>query len=226
MRTTHYIQIIFSLLLLLTSCGDHPLNEQTLYVADEAKQWLTDASVGDGFLMVDSYGITDGFNKKSSNSGFLEGSSYFAGIHTNRTFREYYDEEYSSTYGKNLRIGLEANYTPFGDEISVDLGGTHFLYSFKFGFLVRVSIDNHMNYIWLTMGENEYYDTHLISSTATFIDSIIVNGNTYKDVMHYRLADFLPQQKPFTVTEIFIAKHYGLLKYVLNNGIVFQRITN
>ena len=80
------------------------------------------------------------------------------------------------------------------------------------------------NYRALSAEDDDYYSYGVpMLSTVTFLDSITINNIDYADVMHIEYNDFASNYTDFTIREIFIAKGFGIVKIVRNNGDYLER---
>jgi len=210
---------IISIFLFLSSC----VNEETIYFNDDNRGWIDYSSENESFLMIDNNNITNDFQQFSESSYFQEGSSAFVFITYKRMFREYISRQYHSLiYNNRFSMSLEAPYEPPGDELFVKINKTGFAYNLNEKTLTRIEVNPTIYFD----GVNEYVSNpEDIKSSIENIEATIAN-KVYKDVLHFTLKDLNSNWEDFTVTEIYVAKNIGLIKYKLNNGITYERINN
>lgn len=211
---------VIGVVLFFASC----VKEETIYFDAENKGWISFGTENETFLLKDNNGISTDFQQFSNESYFLEGSSAFIVFTYRRTFREYtYKKFMSWVYNNNFSISLTAPYEPPGDELSVKLNKTGFAYNLNNKVLTRIEV----NPAIYTEGVNEYVSEpeDEIKSKAEII-SLTIEDVQYNEVLHFTLNDLQSNWNEFTVTEIYIAKGIGLIKYKLNNGITYERINN
>lgn len=202
----------------LSSCGDDfALKKEKHYVEEEHKNWLTDDSPGAVFIMQDNNGISSEFKMFSSSSSMRQSESAVLFIPTKKTYFESFSQVYHSSFNKNFSVSLYA-YTDY-DEIRVQLGKVYFAWHFETKRIDRLGVKDESIF---TIYDDPSQDPG-IHSTVEFLDSLLVNNTLYTDVMHFKLADLEEEWKDKTVTEFYIAKHYGLIKYALANGLTYER---
>lgn len=215
--------VLFIWMIIFTSCGEnHALKEETFYFSDEYKGWVLKDSYTLPFIMVDDNGITQSFSTNGSSCYFDKGWSSFLGINTNMTFVEYCYISFGSTYftgfSLSLRAGTDAG---TGDVVTIGVGDISFSYDLKEKTIVRLD-SPFGNKSKNNTGEG-YEENEPILSTVVMIDSLTVNGFTYQNVVHFILNDFKDHWEKYTLTEVFVAKGYGLIKYVTHSGLANVR---
>ena len=210
--------IVFLALILLTAC----VKERTNYFSPENKDWITPYKIGDSFVMKDNNNISHSFTLQSNNYYFTESAGGILFFTTRRANTEYHFQEFTSNYSAKFSLSLTAAFynDDEGDEIYIDLNDICFAYDLKNKTISRIytPFGNLSNSTY-----EELDDNTLIKSTAEILDSYVVGNSNYSEVLHFEFKDFTEQWKDFTVKEIFVAKKYGLIKYVLNNNITFER---
>lgn len=218
-------RLFFALLMVggVISCGENSaLKEETLYLKKENKGWLAADSLGYNFILVSNHGIAQSFVLSSENYEFNKSWGSFLGVNTDMTYSEYHYQAYSSNYGVSYSSSLTAGFKPFGDDFYVELDRVGFAYDFKFKTLSRITANfGYKSKLmtdkgYETQGEEIYSAVEILSTYST-------QQNTYDTVLYFRLNDFKEQWNDFTVTDIYIAKNTGLIKYKLNSGVAFER---
>lgn len=212
--------VVFLLLILFPSCGDE-FGEETNYVLNENKEWLVTGDQNSQFIMVDNNSISQSFSMNGNSSDFSESTSGYFFIRTKVTKTESYTQSFSSNFGQGLSYILTAGDSPYGDELYVSLNEISFAYDFKFNVLSRLSFAG--NYMSKSRTDKGFEVKKDFNSSIEFLDSLVVNGKQYSGIMHFTFLDFNDKWTKFTVKELFIAKHIGLIKYSLNNGIIYER---
>ncbi len=210
-------------LFLLVSCGeDSPLAcEETYYVSNDNKVWLTNDSIGDSFVMTDQNGISQSFTMQSNYTDFDKSWGGYFFITTHRSYREQYYQDYGSTYDTGFSLSLSALWDSYGDEISVQVGRTYFTYNFNYQKMSRLGCGD--SYMSMTMTDQGYEEENETYSTLSLLDSLRVGNILYREVLHFTCLDLAEEWEDYTVKEIYLAKHYGLIKYALQNGLVYSR---
>lgn len=208
---------IFLLLLLLTSC----VKEETIYFDAENEEWLIVAEMGDKFIVQDNNGISSSFTMTDNTSYFNQSEGGYLFIKTHKQNTEYHYQSFASSYGTQFSLSLTAGFDPFGDDIFIMLDNVGFAYDFKYKTVAR--IDSPFGYLSKTMTDDGYENNVTISSTVEMLDFYVVNNFQYSDVLHFTFKDFQNEWEPFTVKEIFVAKKHGLIKYILNSDLAYER---
>jgi hypothetical protein len=221
----HYKIKLLALLLALCAISCSP-KEEIINIQSENKAWLENIEETNHFIMTDSYGISESFVKSNVSCYYLEGSSHIAFFQTSATSREYCGANCSSTYGKYFSIYISASYKPLGDVMSIGFANFNFRYDLKFKQIVDIDFDRYNYRLSKTTLDTGYSHLPIINSSMEFLASYQIGSNTYTDVLHFIFNDFAEHWNSLTVTEFYIAKGYGLIKYKLNNGVECERASN
>ena len=208
--------------LVLCSCGEeNALKEETIYISKENKDWLTKDEVGSSFIMIDNNKISQGFLMSENSSYFSPSTTSYFWVNTKVIKTESYTQWYSSNYGQRFSYILTAGYTPFGDNLCVSINDILFAYDLKFKTIERINYD--LNYKSKIMTDKGYEEDVKIYSTVELLDTLTVNGCLYSGILHFKFEDFRDKWTQFTIRELYLAKHYGLIRYSLVNGITYER---
>lgn len=210
------------LISLLVACDrEHALKKETYYFKEENRGWVKGDSVRMPFIMVDENGISNSFSLNDSTCYFGQSWGTFMGIYTEYTLKEYCYMSFRSTYGTSFSISLTAGYPPHGDYAHIGLGGLGFIYDMEFGTIVRM--DTPFGTKSRIITGTGYEENEPISSTVEVLDTLVVEGIVYQEVMHFSLKDFEEQWGEYTPCDIFIAKNCGLIRYILSGGLTVSR---
>lgn len=218
--------IFFFIGFFLLSCGGegkHPLKEEYFYLEEIHKEWLAPDTIGEVFIMKDNNGISASFRMTGNDENMGKSWSTVLGINTRTSYTEEYFQSFKSSFGMVLGISMRANSQPHGDQITISLDQVSF--SFDFDFETVYKLDTPFGYKSLLMTDKGYetHDDGEIISSVEMLDSVQTAFATYQDVLHFTFGDFKILWTDFTVTEIFLAKEVGLVKYVLASGISGER---
>lgn len=221
------ILLLAAIVIFLFSCGgegDNPLKEEYYYLEDIHKEWLAPDSLGQVFIMKDINGISSSFRMTRNLEEMGKSWSTVMGINTRTTYTEECFQSFSSTYGLVLSLSMRSNSQPHGDNISISLDRVGFSYDFDFESVH--SLDTPFGYKSLLMTDKGYevHDDGVIMSKLEILDSLQTSYATYQEVLHFSFKDFKQNWGDFTVTEIYLAKDVGLVKYVLASGISSERV--
>lgn len=214
--------LLILLVIVFCSCSDdHAWWKENLYVAGENKEWLAPDLEGSSFIMVDNNKISQGFLMFQNSSELSPSTSSYFGIRTRITKTESYVQTWRSNFGKYIMLIITAGVEPYGDRFRINMHNLEFMYDFKFKTIGDISLD--ANPKSKTMTDTGYVETDSIFSVVDLQDTLTVQGVKYSGILHFRLEDFKDQWTDFTIREIYLAKNVGLIKYALNNGIVYER---
>lgn len=218
-RALHYMNkgIIFLLFLFLIGC----VKEETINFDSENKDWITSYEIGDNFIMNDNNGISLSYSMTDNSYYFTESEGGYFFITTHKENTEYHYQNFSSNYGTQFSLSLTAGFEPFGDDIYIKLDNIGFAYDFKYQTISR--IDSPFGYLSETMTDNGYENNVTINSTVEFFDFYIVSDTEYSEVLHFTFKDYIEKWESYTIKEIFVAKKFGLIKYILNNDLIIER---
>lgn len=221
-RTFHSLLTILALFL-FWSCGeDSPLaREETYFVSNDKQEWLSNDSLGESFVMTDQNGISQSFTMHENKKEFDKSWGGYFFVTTHRTYREHIYQSYSSTYETNYSLSLSAFWDPYGDEIRAEVGSTSFTYNFNYECLSRLECGN--GYLDKLMTDQGYEEDFKSYSSVKFLDSLRVGNTIYRELLHFTCLDLAEEWEDHTVKEIYLAKHYGLIQYKLQNGLVYSR---
>jgi hypothetical protein len=216
--------IILPLLLttILVACDrEHALKRETFYFKEENKGWVKGDPVRMPFMMMDDNLITSSFSLNDSTCYFGESWGTNFGIYTHYTLKEYCYLSFRSTYGTTFSISLTAGSPPLGDYIFIHLNGVEFMYDLDTETIV--SLYTPFGTRSRTITDTGYEENEPIHSTVELLDSLLVGGRFYHDVMHFYLKDFSEQWGSYTPIDIFVAKSHGLIQYNLSCGLTCSR---
>jgi len=209
---------------LLQSCGeDQALRTVRLNLTDSITEWVvTDTSLF-RFEMTDNKGISREFVIRTNEHDYSLGSSYFMGIKTSVTHTEYYYQHFQSNYFDTFSFYIYPadSEEMFGESIQFYINTLGFHFDFKHKVVTNIYLDNHYKDIFITSAGIES-DT-LLNSVFTTLDSLTVNGIVYFNLFHFQLNDLSEYWDDYTITDIYFAQKTGLVRYRMNNGLVFDR---
>jgi len=206
----------------LCSCGeDWAFKEETLTIAAENRDWVTEDQYGASFIMVDNHKISQGFRMNLNSTDFSPSSTSYFGIRTHLTKTESFTQAWSSNFGQRFMTILTAGFEPFGDRFSISINELNFMYDFSFKTIGHIYFNSSSKS--KTMTNTGYAENETIYSIVQLLDTLTVNGVRYDGILYFNLLDFKDEWSDFTITEIFFARHTGLIKYTLRNGVTYER---
>jgi hypothetical protein len=211
---------------ILFSCGDETaINEEHYYVDSEHKMWLSPDTLNTNFVMIDNNEISLSYCLLHTRSDMSKSESKNFGINIKFTYREEISQFYQSTYFQGFSTLISAGIDEennIGDVITLGLGNTAFSYDFKYKQLTYIHCGN--NTISTTYTSEGLKPDKEFYSTIEFIDTMTLQNILYKDIMYFNLNDFNDSIVDLDITDIYIAKNIGLIRYTFKNGLDYQRI--
>ncbi|HOO83271.1 MAG TPA: hypothetical protein PLS94_01795 [Prolixibacteraceae bacterium] len=217
------ILLIF-LVVLFSSCAeDQALKKVNYHLSDTISQWLVSDSVFMRFEMTDNNGINREYFMHANEHDETLGSSYFMGIKTQVSFTEYYFQRFRSNYSDEFSISLYPSYNDdvYGEQIHFSLNDLSFHYDNHLNIITNIYMGSH--YLNLRITSEGVEDDSLISSSLCFPGSFSINGKEYSKLFHFKLNDLKEYWDDYTITDIYYAQGVGLLRYDMNNGLIFTR---
>ncbi len=215
----------FVLVLILSACGGEQgaLKEEKLYFNQLHAGWITSDTINDIFIMTDNNKISQSFVMRSDTYYFNKGWSSFLGINTSMTYTEYHYQAYTSGFGMRYSFSLTAGSPPYGDVVFVSLNDVGFQYDLEFETVFGLDTPFAYKSYLITSEGYEVHDDGEIFSSVEILDSLVTSYESYEEVLHFTFNDFNDQWTDLTITEIFLAKEVGLVKYVLAGGVSAER---
>ncbi len=204
--------------ILLTSCTKHDVKDT---ISPDSLAWLFDGNIGDIIMFKDSNLVSYSYSLQESQGFNYETGYTVYGLDSNLSNIDDYRQKFTVSYGHNYNMLVSASYPPYGDIFYVSIGDTNFQYDFRFNKIIQV--EEKQRYKSLGMVNDSYDNNTPIYSTIEYLDSYVVNEETYFDIMHFTLNDFTDTFDDLTVTEIYLAKHEGLIYYKLHNGVIYEK---
>lgn len=207
----------------LISCReDQALRKTTYHLSDTIQNWVTDTSLL-RFDMIDSNGITREFMIGRKEHDYSMGTSYFMGIKTDVIYREYIHQSFFSNYADGFSFYLYPAFPNVieGERIHFHFNELGFHCDFKLKIITDIYLGSQHKEIFISSEQIES-DT-LLLSTFEYVDSLIINDMVYTNLFHFQLNDLTEHWTDFTITDIFYAQKTGLIRYRMNNGLVFDR---
>ncbi len=172
--------------------------------------------------MQDENGISYGFSLIDSSYYFGKSWSSFFGITTNISYKEYHYQNFISNYGQSFHLSLTAGFPPYGDDLYFGMGDISVSYDLAENTISRLDVFSfHKSQIRTDEG---YEQDEEILSKVDMLHNFEIGDTSYSIVLHFKLEDFTEELYKHSLKEIFIAKNYGLVKYVLNSGLEVVRI--
>lgn len=207
--------ILMALTIVATSC----VKTKTYYVNDASRAWFAD-STNCNFTMRDDNGVSYSFQLTPARQEMLESGSLFLCIPTEKALNEEIYQSGQSSY-HNQSLTFYAGLSAFKHDDETE-GCDDFRLSFgEATYTMRIDGDTFHPRDCHDLGSGVTMDY-----TAEYIDSYTVSEKTYQGVMHLKLVDVA---YPMTInfpTEIYYAKHYGLIQVTLDDKLTLHRLPN
>lgn len=208
MKTKHLILI--ALAFVMASC----VKTKTYRVNDANRDWFADTT-NLNFTMQDENGISQSLMFGIADSYMTETGTTIFFIPTEKGEHEHISQSGANSYG-TMRISTTISAYKLVENSDMDELRLYF---------------NEAVYAMGILGNQFYPDRRYESGydnamdyTAEYLDSYTVSEKTYQGVMHLKLVDVAyPRTKNFP-TEIYYAKHYGLIQCTLDDKVTLYRL--
>ena len=207
--------ILMALVVAMTSC----VKTQNYYVNDNNREWFAD-TVNTRFTMQDENGISYSFRLDPMRQNMLENSTSILCVTTEKSLHEALYQSGWASYTASLRFSLAIEAYKRDDEHE----GTDLFVMYLGEASYRMRIDGDHFY-----PQGCYDDSHDVGEMefeAEYIDNYYVHDVEYQGVMHLKLIDIAYPQSRFFPTEIYYAKHYGLIQCTLDDKLTLYRLPN
>ncbi|MBQ6728611.1 MAG: hypothetical protein IJQ83_00595 [Bacteroidales bacterium] len=204
--------IILALSFVTASCTKPT---QSYYVQDSNRVWFADTA-NLKFTMRDDNGVSQSFSFADIDQYMSEQESYFMGIYVKEVeFEHVYQSGFSSFSTLNMSVSLTADHLEDElegtDDFRMDFGPAHY----------TMRIEGNKFYPRYCY---EYSNDSEMEFVAEYLDKYDVHDVEYQGVMHLKLIDAAyPQTKNFP-TEVYYAKHYGLIQCTLDDKLTLYRL--
>lgn len=212
--------LVFSVLFLVISCGDDDLPQNP--IDPSSMEWFFQENVGANFIMHDDNGIANEFILEESIGANSQNGYQTNGLDADLSKINYYYQDFSDTYFSGLKLGVRSSYGSYGDTFTISINEVDFAIDLNEALVTSV----HFESTYLAYSEtDEGYENNEepIYSTVTFLENALIDGVNYDEVMHIQYNDFIASNTDYTIKEIYLAKQFGLIQYVYNNGVVCHR---
>ena len=203
--------IICALAFVMASC----VKTKVYQVNDASRDWFADTT-NLCFTMTDDNGIMQSFRFDAARSYTTETGTTILFIPTDKGEHEHIDQSGYNTYG-SMRVSTSISAYKHDDEHE---GTDEFRMYFNEA-IYAMRIDGNQFY------PDKCYETDYnggMEYTVEYLDSFEVSGKNYAGVMHIKLIDVAyPRTKNFP-TEIYYAKHFGLIQCTLDDKVTLYRL--
>lgn len=189
------------------------------YVNDNNRVWFADTT-NCCFTMQDENGISYSFQLDPVRQNMLENSTSILCVTTEKSMHEELCQGGWASYTASLRFSLEIEAYKRDDEHE----GTDLFMMYLGAATYRMRIDG--DHFYPQGCYDADYDVDKMEFEAESIDEFWVHNVAYDDVMHLKLIDLAYPQSRFFPTEIYYAKHYGLIQCTLDDKLTLYRLPN
>lgn len=197
--------------LVMASCVKTKVNQ----VNDASRDWFAD-TMNVRFTMMDENDIMQSLRFDAAESYMTETGTTVLFIPTDKGEHEHITQSGTNTYG-TIRVSTTISAYKHDDEHE---GTDEFRMYFNEA-IYAMRIDGNLFY------PDKCYETDYdggMDYSAEYLDSIEVGGKNYEGVMHLKLVDVgYPRTKNFP-TEIYYAKHFGLIQCTLDDEVSLYRM--
>ena len=200
-----------ALALVMASC----VKTKVYQVNDASRDWFAD-TMNVRFTMMDENDIMQSLRFDAAESYMTETGTTVLFIPTDKGEHEHITQSGTNTYG-TMRVSTTISAYKHDDEHE---GTDEFRMYFNEA-IYAMRIDGNLFY------PDKCYETDYdggMDYSAEYLDSIEVGGKNYEGVMHLKLVDVgYPRTKNFP-TEIYYAKHFGLIQCTLDDEVSLYRM--
>lgn len=197
--------------LVMASC----VKTKVYQVNDASRDWFAD-TMNVRFTMMDENDIMQSLRFDAAESYMTETGTTVLFIPTDKGEHEHITQSGTNTYG-TIRVSTTISAYKHDDEHE---GTDEFRMYFNEA-IYAMRIDGNLFY------PDKCYETDYdggMDYSAEYLDSIEVGGKNYEGVMHLKLVDVgYPRTKNFP-TEIYYAKHFGLIQCTLDGEVSLYRV--
>ena len=206
--------IILALSFVTASCTKPT---KSYYVQDSNREWFADTA-NLKFTMRDDNGVSQSFSFADIYQYMSEQGSYFMCIYVEGIEYEHvYQSGFSSFSTLNMSVSLTADHLedePEGtDDFRMDFGPAHY----------TMRIDGNKFYPRYCY---EYSNDSEMEFMAEYFDKYYVHDVEYQGVMRLKLVDVAYPWATNFPTEVYYAKHYGLIQCTLDDKLTLYRLPN
>ena len=202
-----------ALAFLMASC----VKTKTYRVNDANRDWFADTT-NLNFTMQDENGISHSFVFGAADSYMTETGTSILFIPTEKGEHEHISQSGANSYG-TMRVSTTISaymLEEYSDELRLYFNEAIYVMGIEGNLFYPDSDDKYLCY------ESGYDNT--MDYTAEYLDSFEVSGKDYEGVIHLKLIDVgYPRTKNFP-TEIYYAKHYGLIQCTLDDEVSLYRV--
>ena len=197
--------------LVMASC----VKTKVYQVNDASRDWFAD-TMNVRFTMMDENDIMQSLRFDAAESYMTETGTTVLFIPTDKGEHEHITQSGTNTYG-TIRVSTTISAYKHDDEHE---GTDEFRMYFNEA-IYAMRIDGNLFY------PDKCYETDYVGGmdySAEYLDAFEVNEKNYEGVMHLKLVDIAyPRTKNFP-TEIYYAKHFGLIQCTLDGEVSLYRL--
>ena len=197
--------------LVMASC----VKTKVYQVNDASRDWFADTT-NLRFTMMDENDIMHSLRFDAAESYMTETGTTVLFIPTDKGEHEHITQSGTNTYG-TIRVSTTISAYKHDDEHE---GTDEFRMYFNEA-IYAMRIDGNLFY------PDKCYETDYVGGmdySAEYLDAFEVNEKNYEGVMHLKLVDIAyPRTKNFP-TEIYYAKHFGLIQCTLDGEVSLYRL--
>ena len=205
--------ILIALAFTMASC----VKTKCYYVNDANREWFADTT-NCRFIMQDDNWVSYSFRLDPVWQNMLENGTSILLIPTEKSMHEELYQNGSDSYSSSLRFGLEIE--AYKDDEDHEGTDQFMLYFGESLYNMRIDGDRFYPEGCYDTG----HDVGKMEFEAEYIDKYWVHDVEYISVMHLKLKDLAYPQSNFFPTEIYYAKHYGLIECTLDDQLSLYRL--
>ena len=204
-----------ALALFMASC----VKTKNYRVNDASRDWFADTT-NLNFTMQDENGISQSFLFGIADSYSTETGTTILFIPTEKGEHEHISQTGANSYG-TMRISTTISAYKLMEYSDID--------ELRLYFNEAVYVMGIEGNLFYPDSDNKYlcyesgYD-NAMDYTAEYLDSFMVREKSYDGVMHLKLNDVAYPRTKYFPTEIYYAKHFGLIQCTLDDKVTLYRL--
>lgn len=211
MKNKHLILI--ALAFLMASC----VKTKTYRLNDANRDWFADTT-NLNFTMQDENGILQSFMFDAADAYMTETGTSILFIPTEKGEHEHITQSGVNSYS-SMRVSTTISaymLEEYSDELRLYFNEAIYVMGIDGNLFYPDSDDKYLCY-------ESGYD-NAMDYTAEYLDSYMVSEKSYEGVMHLKLYDVAYPRTNNFPTEIYYAKHYGLIQCTLDDKLTLYRL--
>ena len=216
-------QILFLLfcLFILFSCGPNfDSYKEYHYLNEEVKKWWVPDSAQSNFDMVCSDSSVVTFSRIFNDTTFSYIKMGLGFMENEKYVEESFNQSFKTSIGQDFYIYMQPAQPNRGNTINFWLYNTEFIYDADNKIITSVMTGHGWEWLHSSPDGQQAF----LNSSAEILDSISIQNKLYENVLLLKINDLQSYWDSITIREFYYAQKIGLVKYILNNNKVYERV--